>query len=42
MAEANATKRTALSDRAAGEAEFERLLVAYPNDGMIYFKRGEA
>jgi tetratricopeptide (TPR) repeat protein len=42
MAEANAAKHTALNDRAAGEAEFQRLLVAYPNDGMIYFKRGEA
>ncbi len=42
MEEADAAKRMTLSDRAAGEAEFQRLLTAHPNDGMIYFKRGEA
>ena len=42
MAEAEAAKKTMLHDRATGEREFDRLLAAYPKDGMIYFKRGEA
>jgi Flp pilus assembly protein TadD len=42
MEEADAAKRMKLTDRAVGEAEFQRLLSAHPNDGMIYFKRGEA
>ena len=42
MAEADDAKRRMLSDRAAGEREFRHLLAAHPNDGMVYFKRGEA
>jgi len=29
-------------DRAAGEVQFQRLLTRYPEDGMIYYERGEA
>jgi tetratricopeptide (TPR) repeat protein len=41
MAEAEAARQTMMRDRAAGEAKFDRLIEAHPNDGMLYFKRGE-
>jgi tetratricopeptide (TPR) repeat protein len=40
--EADAAMRMTLTNRVAGENEFQRLLKTHPNDGMIYFKRGEA
>jgi tetratricopeptide (TPR) repeat protein len=42
MEEADRAKLTMVSDRAAGERAFSELLARTPNDGMIYFKRGEA
>ena len=42
MTRADAAKRTMLQDRAAGRTEFQLLLRDRPNDGMIFFKRGEA
>jgi len=42
MEAADSAKITMVSDRAAGEKQFESLLEQYPRDGMIYFKRGEA
>jgi len=42
MEAANSAKFTMISDRTAGEKQFEDLLQMNPRDGMIYFKRGEA
>lgn len=42
MGEAEVAKATLISDRPAGEKEFESLLKRHPVDGMVYFKRGEA
>ncbi len=42
MEEANAAKFTMTSNRSAGEAQFSGLIQRNPNDGMIFFKRGEA
>jgi Flp pilus assembly protein TadD len=39
---ADAALRMILNDRVAGEDEFQRLLKLHPEDGAIYFKRGEA
>jgi hypothetical protein len=42
MEAADSAKFTMISDRTAGEKQFESLLEQHPRDGMIYFKRGEA
>jgi hypothetical protein len=42
MDQAKTAKRTMLGNRPAGEREFDRLLAEFPNDGMVYFQRGEA
>ncbi|MCI0407266.1 MAG: hypothetical protein L0191_01670 [Acidobacteria bacterium] len=42
MEAAEKTKLAMISDRAAGDRAFSALLAQNPNDGMIYFKRGEA
>jgi tetratricopeptide (TPR) repeat protein len=42
MQAADAAKIKMVSDRQAGEADFDILLAQHPQDGMIYFKRGEA
>ena len=42
METADKAKLAMISDRGAGEREFLALLARNPNDGMIYFKRGEA
>jgi hypothetical protein len=42
MDDADSARKTMLSDRAAGEREFQRLLVAYPDEGDLYFMRGRA
>ncbi len=39
---ADKAKLAMLSDRAVGDRAFSALLAQTPNDGMIYFKRGEA
>lgn len=31
-----------IKSRGKGEAEFKRLFILYPNDGMIFYSRGEA
>lgn len=41
MEAANRAKLAMVSDRAAGDRAFAALLAQNPNDGMIYFKRGE-
>ena len=38
---AKAAKRSLIENRARGEGEFNDLTAQYPNDGMIYFQRGE-
>lgn len=42
MQAADTAKLAMISDRSAGELEFSALIASNPNDGMIYFKRGEA
>jgi tetratricopeptide (TPR) repeat protein len=42
MEMANKAKLAMISDRTIGEREFSALLAQNPNDGMIYFNRGEA
>lgn len=42
MGEADAAKIGMISDRVRGEKAFEAILRLHPNDGMVYFKRGEA
>jgi Flp pilus assembly protein TadD len=42
MERADKAKLALISDRSAGEREFSALFAQSPNDGMIYFKRGEA
>jgi hypothetical protein len=40
--QADHAKRTLSVDRTEGEKEFEQLLEQYPQDGMVYLRRGEA
>lgn len=42
MLRAENARVTMLKDRLRGEQMFDNLLTEYPNDGMIYYKRGEA
>ncbi len=42
MDAADAAKMEMIANRVQGEKAFESLLKQYPNDGMVYFKRGEA
>ena len=42
MNAADAAKYILLSDRSMGEQDFADLLAEHPDDGMIFFKRGEA
>lgn len=42
MANGEAAKRLLLRNRAEGEAWFEELFQEHPQDGMLFFKRGEA
>ena len=42
MEEANSAKVVMVSNIIEGEKLFDKLLSQHPNDGMIYFKRGEA
>jgi hypothetical protein len=41
MQQADSAKRTLRVSRAEGENEFRRLLERYPEDGMLYLRRGE-
>jgi len=42
MQAADKAKVRMIGDRANGEKEFGGLLATHPDDGMLYFKRGEA